>query len=322
MTEPAILPYGGLMTKTLEDEKEREAKLESQSVEVKVNGEMETIRPEALRVRGVDSLSTDDIKAFVDYYLNYTAEEHESEDGDKKTEFVPHPVNEQLTFKIEWINDTAINIAFATHEDAFIALSKLSIIGSNPSIADNSEALQPQLDNPLYLSDIVQERETKPYNPTIPFKNSRDLSKRLDIGSSVIPDENSESIMVENNEMDEDESSVVLYIRQSFKSDRKVKNAKIYSRYYLLHGEPERRPYTKHRNNQRQGGHSRGGRRSRSRNDSQPEEEEEDLFADRLKSRNAVNDDDEDLFSDRLRNRDRSRSPDRMDDGEYNYRDR
>ena len=40
--------------------------------------------------------------------------------------------------------------------------------------------------------------------------------------------------------MEEDESSIELIIRQSFQSDRKVKNAREYSRYYLIHGEPER----------------------------------------------------------------------------------
>ncbi|KAK6457964.1 uncharacterized protein RJT20DRAFT_125842 [Scheffersomyces xylosifermentans] len=327
MTEPTVLPYGGFLVKTLEDEKEREAKLESQAVVVLVNGENETLRPEALRIRGVDSLSTEDIKAFIDYYVNYiTVEGGSEEDGTKTSEYLPLPIDEQVTFKVQWINDTAVNVVFGTHEEAFSALTKLSIASSNPAIENTAEKLQPQLDNPLYLSEIVQERETKPYNPIIVFKSKRDLSKRLGIES----EEKEEPLVSQTDGMDEDESSVVLYIRQSFQSDRKVKNAKLYSRYYLLHGEPERKFH-----NKRRGQNRRDSNRSRHSRPNNGDEDEEDLFADKLKtigsgrSRNNARsnargnaDEEEDLFADRLRNRDRSRSPDRMEDDSHSYRER
>ncbi|GME76659.1 unnamed protein product [Ambrosiozyma monospora] len=42
------------------------------------------------------------------------------------------------------------------------------------------------------------------------------------------------------NEEKSTQDSVHLVIRQSFYGDRKVKNAKVYSKYYLIHGEPGR----------------------------------------------------------------------------------
>jgi hypothetical protein len=106
----------------------------------------------------------------------------------------------------------------------------------------------------------------------------------------------------------------VLYIRQSFQSDKKVKNAKEYSRYYLLHGEPERRRFYKRE------------RRDRSDRRSSRRKSEEDLFADKLKQakKNDYGDDDEDLFADRMRERSPSRrteSPVRGDE-RRRWRDR
>lgn len=304
MSEPVVAPYGGLMTKTLEDEKERENKLQEQAVEINVDGNTETIRPEAIRFRGVDSLSTDDIKLFIDYYLNYTiretTEQTEGEDiSETKTEYEALPISEQITFRIQWINDSTVNVVFKTFEEAnkgFRAVSGTEIqFPTETPVSDTA-----------YANELAQEREAKPYNPIIAFKRQQNLSNRLGISES-----NETAATEDQGLMEEDDTSIILYVRQSFQSDRKVKNASAYSRYYLMHGEPERKPFKKNKYRQRE------PRERRARE----EQEEEDLFANKLKGsqnrntrarRNNTNDDDDDdLFADKLRERQRERSPQR-----------
>lgn len=312
MSEPQVAPYGGLLTKTLDDEKAREAKLEQQAIEVQVNGQTEVLRPEAIHVRGVDNLSTEDIKAFVDYYINYTVSEQQEqvegqEEPTTKINYEPLPIDEQITFRIQWINDTSVNISFKTMEDAHKALTGISI-SSNPNIVVD-------LNEEQKIQDAIQERETKPYRPIIDFRKQQNLSNRLGVASEANENQNT---VEQDNGMDEDDSSIVLYVRQSFQSDRKVKNASAYSRYYLLHGEPERKP--RHHNKYRLRESHRG---RRDRRDRRNDEEEEDLFADKLRQSRNENGrnrraDEEDLFPGRSRSRtnstrDRSRSPMRID---------
>lgn len=276
MVEPAVAPYGGLLVKTIADEQEREAKLQEQTIEVDVNGQTEVIRPESLYIKGVDNLSTDDIKCFVDYYLNTIVKQ-----GDEKIEY--ESVSTPITYKVEWINDTSVNIVFQTHEQSMIALSKLISLDKDVDEIPKFENIRE------YINDIIQLRETKPYSATINFKNQQNLLKRLDIIKDVSQ---------ETSEMEEDDSDLIIHIRQSFQSDRKVKNAKEYSRYYLLHGEPERkRFYKNHRDT------NKFDRRSSRR------KSEEDLFADKLKQigKSDLDDDEEDLFADRIRERSPSR---------------
>lgn len=305
MAEPFVAPYGGIMTQSLEDEKEREAKLKDQQIEVTVNNTLETLRPESIFIRGVDNLSNDDIKAFIDYYLNFET----VQDEENGFQYDPKPINDQITFRVQWINDSSVNIVFKSHEESAKALEAISITATNPNVpvaevADTKEFTQE------YISSIIQERETKPYSPTIQFQKKQNLLSRLAIGDEATPDG-----APEEEKMDEDDSAVVLYARQSFQSDRKVKNAAAYSRYYLLHGEPERRPrYNDRRNN-------RGGRRDNNRrrnNRREEDEEEEDLFADKLRAEGGApsrrrgrdrDDIEEDLFADKLRERQRDRSP-------------
>jgi len=62
----------------------------------------EDIRPEAVHIRGVDNLSTDDIKL----YLNQLFPEED--------------------FKIEWIDDTSLNVVYSSAEIATSAIQALS----------------------------------------------------------------------------------------------------------------------------------------------------------------------------------------------------
>lgn len=269
------------MTRTIDEEKDQQAKIEAQQVEVSVNGTTETLRPEALHLKGVDNLSTDDIKAFVDYYVNYR-----QEDG----KFVPN--DPPHTFRVQWVDDLKVNVVFKTHEDAKLALDQLSIFAnSDPVMAPEGELTQE------YVSEIIQEREAKPYSPSIALhKYLKELEKLATPQEDRdLFEQKKETVEQQRNEMDEDESSVVLYVRLAFQSDRKVKNAAAYSRYYLLHGEPDR---TKPR-----------PRKGRGRGQyAREEREEEDLFADKVKGRREQPvEEEEDLFAWRLRERSPSR---------------
>ncbi|KAI5961687.1 hypothetical protein KGF57_001621 [Candida theae] len=294
MTEPEVAPYGGFIVKTLEDEKANEAKLEELAIEVEYHGTTQTLRPEALRLNGVDNLSTEEIKSYVDYYLNYTTSHSEELD---KIEYNQIPFNDQVTFRVEWINDSNVNIVFKTNSDSLKGLRQLS---SDPIEIDEND--------PAFINEAIQERAAKDYNPIIPFRSSQSLSNRLGLKEKS-KDDTQEGMM-------EDESSIELRIRQSFQSDRKVKNASQYSRYYLVHGEPERprRPRPTHRHKRR-------------RDPAKPKEDdvEEDLFADKLRQgrlnsrERAVDDEEEDLFADKLK-RSRSRSPTRSGSSRYSQR--
>lgn len=283
--EPA--PYGGLMVKTIEDQNEQERKLQELAVEITVNGQQEVLRPEAIHIRGVDSLSTQNIEAYINYYVNYEFQQETGDDGEVKVTHEAKPFESQLKFRVQWINDTSVNIAFTTHEDAVEALTKISITSANPAIIPAEEPSIPA------VTELIQERETKPYTPVIEFQKKLDLSHRLGISTEKKDDE--------SNGMDEDESALVVHARMSFQSDRKVKNAAVYSRYYLLHGEPERKPrYKNHRQR-------RPNRRENSGGD--------DLFANKLRGsrrdRYKEEDEEEDLFAHKMKARQRSRSPNR-----------
>lgn len=278
MATPA--PYGGYMTRTIDEEKEQQEKLKKQQVDISVNGTLQTLRPEALHLNGVDNLSTEDLQAFVDYYVNF---EKISEEEYKEIE-------SPLWFRVQWIDDSNVNVVFKTHEHCAEALRALSITGGASD--EEIEAFSQE-----YVSSIVQERETKPYAPTIAFHK---YQKKLTEEKDLFEDKKQE--IQEETGMDEDDSAVVLYVRQSFQSDRKVKNAAAYSRYYLLHGEPDReqrrntvRP---ERNGRDRGGYARD-----------EEEDKGDLFADKLERTQPEQEEEEDLFAWRLRERSPEREP-------------
>lgn len=282
MEEPA--PYGGLLVQSNEAEKLQQQKLQEQAIEISVNGATEILRPEALFIKGVDSLSTQNIEAYVKYYLNYTTVTKE----DGETTLESKPFEEQIKFRVQWVNDTSVTIVFTTHEDAIKALESISITASNPAIAPVPDKIDEQPE--VQASLLIQERELKPYNPVIEFQKRLDLAHRLGMPQQE-----------ETGDMDEDESALVLYGRLAFQSDRKVKNASVYSRYYLLHGEPERKP--------RRGPRKPKVHKPRRHYD---RDYDDDLFADKLRARDSRAQE-EDLFSSKSRERsperNRSRSP-------------
>ncbi|CDK26351.1 unnamed protein product [Kuraishia capsulata CBS 1993] len=141
----------------------------------------EEIRGTAINLRGVDDLSTREVKLFIDHYIK------------PGYSFATKDQFARFDCRLEWINDTSLNAVFETEEAATEALSLL---------------LQAQ-DLDLSNAENV-ERECKPF-------------VRAAVGGSA-PTE---------------DPDVKLFARKATFADAKVKGAKQYSRYYLLHGEPE-----------------------------------------------------------------------------------
>ncbi|RCK65053.1 hypothetical protein Cantr_00620 [Candida viswanathii] len=300
--EPEVAPYGGFMIKTLEDESKSAAELTTHQHEVTTAaGTTETIRPESLTILGVDSLSTSNIESYVNYYLNYVLVDDDEPDlitGELGTKYAMKPNGECIEFRIEWVNDTAVNVIFKTVGECSRALKELRSVELMGGFDVGDEAQREE-----YVRECAVEVPAKSYNPVIEFQKMQEARR----GGAATEKKKKEEVEVG---MDEDESSVELLIRQSFQLDRKVKNAREYSRYYLIHGEPDRRH--SHR------GGSNGGRRSyRERDSYRPkrndDDEEEDLFAEKLgRLRHSRRDEEEeDLFADKLRQANRDRSPTR-----------
>ncbi|KAL6451335.1 hypothetical protein SBY92_002675 [Candida maltosa Xu316] len=303
MAEPA--PYGGFLVKTLQDEETNAKKIEENSIDIEINGTTETIRPESLTIKGVDNLSTNDIKNYIDYYVNYTINKN-PESGEITYQMIPF--EESLEFKIEWINDTSVNVVFKTIEETIRALSKLRADEINVVDKGSRE----------FLDESVKESPAVSYNPIIAFKKHQSLAHRFHIDEEKKNEGDGENNGNDDDGgmMEEDETSMELVIRQS-----KVKNAREYSRYYLIHGEPERKSHYPRKRTYRE-------RDSYKPKSAVNDDDEEDLFADRLtgdnNTRNSTNndrrsgrrrdtrqdDDEEDLFADKLKqSRNRSRSP-------------
>ncbi|KAI3403311.2 hypothetical protein KGF56_003899 [Candida oxycetoniae] len=297
--------------KTIEDEKANEAQLAELSIEVESNGVRQFVRPEATRLNGVDNLSTDEIKSYVEYYLNYTTSIDEET---SKIIYNQIPFDKQLSFRVEWIDDSNVNIVFKSSSENRRCLELLS---QDPIINNDSES--------DYINEVIKERQAKPYNPIVAFRKNQSLLNRLGLAETKEQQQQEEGGGGAAT-MDEDESFVELRLRQSFQSDRKVKNASQFSRYYLLHGEPERQPRharSGHRQNpHRESRKQRGEGKNVNENVNLNEDEDEDLFADRLKERRfrsrnhrfTDNNDEEDLFPEKLK-KSRSRSPIRRNNG-------
>lgn len=169
------------------------------------------IRPESLFLRGVDELSPRNIKLYIDGYIK------------PEYSFATKDRYESLNYKIEWINDSSLNIVF---QDATLALTALAELSTVPV---------DQISN-------TEERRAKEYRQA--------------------------------NELGEAEDKTAeLYIRQSFSYDKKIKNARVYSRYYLLNGEPDKRDRPK-----REDYYNRYKKTYRERDPSSSRDEEPDLI--------------------------------------------
>ena len=274
-------PYLGFIVQDVINQKNQEEILRQQAVEVTLeNGSTDFIRPEAIFLRGVDELSTDDIKAFINYYVNFTVEKSEDD-------VMNYREISQVPFNVQWINDSLANIVFDSHDDVRMAFNKLS---------PEELVIEPEfVSNGAYVQDLLKERLTYLYEPIEAFKKTQSLFARIDK-----PKVNDDAIK-------EETLKPMLKIRQLLRSDQKVSGASKYSRYYLFNGDPERHNtwYRPRRRPDRDSD-------EQVQNLTIQNDDEKDLFADRVRgshrSRNELTnrrgrdrEEDEDLFADRLR---------------------
>lgn len=216
-----VAPYSGFLTRTADAERAQ--------TQITVNGTPETLRPEAVRLRGVDRFSTNHIKLYVDYHLNYT-----DDDG------VYTARRDQEAFRIQWIDDTSANVVFGSHAAARRALEALGMCAvPEPLYAGSDGAAGFAAE---YAAELVQEREARPYEPTIAFHKHQQEAERAALPESERDLFETKRLQKEREReaLDEDGLETLLFVRILFQLDRKVKNAAVYSRYYLLHGEPDR----------------------------------------------------------------------------------
>lgn len=313
-TEPEVAPYGGFMIKSLEEETKNLNDLTNHQYEIITqDGKTEIIRPEALKLIGVDNLSTKNIENYINYYINYDILENEEIDlitGEliKFKKYQLKNNNECIEFKIEWINDESINIIFQNIKDSNNVLRKLrdkEIINGGFEINDDNLRNE-------YLKQCIIETPAKSYNPIIEFEKFQ--NNQIDEINKNQQQDND----VGEGGMDEDSNSIELLIRQAFQSDKKVKNAREYSRYYLIHGEPERIRQNRKTNGRNRSYRERDTYRPRRRNNEEQDDDDEDLFADKLGKSNHHHhkkidheQEEEDLFADKLKHSNRDRSPTR-----------
>lgn len=299
--EPA--PYGGFMTRTVDQENEQKQKLDSQRVAVSYNGKPDTLRPEGIHVRGVDKLATNDIKSYVDYNINYVESNSSFE-----------PMENQKQFRIQWVDDSNVNLIFKTHEDAVEAMKTLAQepfdaeTNSDENMEDisvyngraDTEDIKEEriLEKPAlsseYVNQLLVERLAKPYSSSLAFRMFVREQKES-VSEELFQHKKLEKDALDHEKLEEEGTSVELYIRLSLRSDQKARNAAAYSRYYLLHGEPDRtRKSRRDRGNEHIGGFLRD------------KDEEGDLFLDKLatmRERQKKQEIDDDLFAERLRER-------------------
>lgn len=300
-------PYGGFLTRTVDKENEQKRKLDSQRVAVEFDGKSDVLRPEGIHVRGVDKLATNDIKAYVDYYLNYQQVGETFE-----------PLEDKRSFRIQWIDDNNVNLIFKTHLDAVFGLKGLidgsmDIESPLDIVGDSMEGLQAQEDielegvdteapalAPEYVNQLLIEREAKPFTSSLQFRKYLSDQKDANV-NDLFQSKKLEKKAEEEEKLQEEGNSVTLFLRMSLRSDQKVQNAAAYSRYYLMHGEPDRsRRPRRERTEQSRGQFQRD----------EPQSEEGDLFLDKLaslKESRARRDREDDLFADRMREHSPSR---------------
>lgn len=146
-------------------------------------------RPNALLLKGVNSLDTRAIKYYIDHYVR---PDYSFNNRDKYARFA---------YRLEWVNDESVNVVFISRDEGEQGAQEALQILTDESI-----------EQPETLS-ATDERVAKPF--------VREKGAKEETGEDTA-------------------DNVQLTVRQSLKGDRKVKNARIYSRYYLMHGEPDR----------------------------------------------------------------------------------
>ncbi|ODV61788.1 NCBP3 domain-containing protein ASCRUDRAFT_85321 [Ascoidea rubescens DSM 1968] len=130
-----------------------------------------------------------------------------------------------LRFRIQWIDDNSLNVIFESIDDCSNALRILSVFDSVDASIN---------------SKITDKRRSKPFIKNLFSKSNYQEDEKL----------NQEDYKINRDA----NNNIIFTITQSTIDDKKVRNARERSRYYLLHGEPTRKKIyktTQRKNNYR-----------------------------------------------------------------------
>lgn len=238
--------------------------------------EMKDVLTTSLHLRGVDTLSTTQVKEYLDLHIR------------PGFCFETRQRFAYLDFKINWINDSELNIVFNYKQNTKISIDEkcnvpADIKEENEQIETDAEvenikelkydSSKGALDAIMLLTDFDNIRSEHVEFSQLPIEDqfaavdqAPKLEERkcwdlvLDLNNKVVKTKAAktfyktfqEAVLGENVEDDqespasdekeefpEDFRVIHLEVRFSTKKDTKVKNAREFSRYYLLNGEPE-----------------------------------------------------------------------------------
>lgn len=175
--------------------------------------------PSKLHLRGVDDLSTNEIKSYLDQHIK------------PGYSFAKRDAYKHLHYLIEWINDSELNVSFICEDPKLAqwgATEAIKHLEYHTSEEDQSEPLDPLQERRCW--DLLRVTDGKSAGKQVV---KSDIANQYAVASGL----------EETKEVDEMEKPtladpITLFVRYATELDHKVANSKEQSRYYLIHGEP------------------------------------------------------------------------------------
>lgn len=174
-----------------------------------------------LHLRGVDDLSTAEIKAYVDFHAKpgYC--------------FAARDKYRHQEYRIEWVNDSELNLVFccADQELAQWGATKTLKLLTKHELGQDVPDVDPLAERECW--DLLKIASGPGAGKSIVRSNiaqqyAQDASLDAD---NVLPPVAADVVVAKD--------PIVLHVRYATGNDRKVERAREQSRYYLLHGEPD-----------------------------------------------------------------------------------
>lgn len=175
--------------------------------------------PNKLHIRGVDDLSTNELKSYLDQHIK------PGYSFSKKEEY------KHLFYRLEWINDSELNVNFVSEDPTLAQLGAAEAIKHLAfHVAEEGE---------LAPLDPLQERRCWDLLRVTDGKSAGKQVLKSDIAMQYAITSGLQQPLEETGEEKPTVSDpVTLFVRYATPSDRKIANSKEQSRYYLIHGEP------------------------------------------------------------------------------------